>query len=111
SLHDALPIYLFSALIIMTQQRIERVVVMDAKRHLLGVVELTDVLSHFSSHSHVIGLRVERAQSIEELRAASFGLADLIRGLISTGVKTRFVMELLAALNSQILDRKSTCLN
>ena len=97
--------YLFSALIIMTQQRIERVVVMDAKRHLLGVVELTDVLSHFSSHSHVIGLRVERAQSIEELRAASFGLADLIRGLISTGVKTRFVMELLAALNSQILSK------
>lgn len=97
--------YLFSALIIMTQQRIERVVVMDAKRKLLGVVELTDVLSHFSSHSHVIGLRVERAQSIEELRAASFGLADLIRGLISTGVKTRFVMELLAALNSQILSK------
>lgn len=78
---------------------------MDAKRHLLGVVELTDVLSHFSSHSHVIGLRVERAQSIAELRAASFGLADLIRGLISTGVKTRFVMELLAALNSQILSK------
>ena len=97
--------YLFSALIIMTQQRIERVVVMDAKRNLRGVIELTDVLSHFSSHSHVIGLRVERAQSIAELRAASFGLADLIKGLISTGVKTRFVMELLAALNSRILSK------
>ncbi len=97
--------YLFSALIIMTQQRIERVVVMDDKRSLIGVVELTDVLSHFSSHSHVIGLRVERAQSVAELRAASFGLADLIKGLISTGVKTRFVMELLAALNSRILSK------
>ncbi|MDY7219219.1 DUF294 nucleotidyltransferase-like domain-containing protein [Denitrificimonas sp. JX-1] len=97
--------YLFNALIIMTQQQIERVVVMDSQRHLIGVIELTDVLSHFSSHSHVIGLRIERAQNVDELREASFGLADLIKGLISTGVKTRFVMELLAALNSRILNK------
>ena len=97
--------YLFNALIIMTQQQIERVVVMGENRKLFGVIELTDVLSQFSTHSHVIGLRVERAQSIDELREASFGLTDLIKGLISTGVKTRFVMELLAALNSRILSK------
>ena len=97
--------YLFNALIIMTQQQIERVVVMGEDRKLFGIVELTDVLSQFSSHSHVLGLRVERAQSIDELREASFGLTDLIKGLISTGVKTRFVMELLAALNSRILNK------
>ncbi|NLY14123.1 MAG: cyclic nucleotide-binding/CBS domain-containing protein [Gammaproteobacteria bacterium] len=97
--------YLFNALIIMTQQQIERVVVMGDNRQLFGVIELTDVLSHFSSHSHVIGLRVERAQTVDELREASFGLADLIKGLIATGVKTRFVMELLAALNSRILSK------
>ena len=97
--------YLFNALIIMTQQQIERVVVMGDNRKLFGVIELTDVLSQFSTHSHVIGLRVERAQTIDELREASFGLTDLIKGLISTGVKTRFVMELLAALNSRILSK------
>lgn len=97
--------YLFNALIIMTQQQIERVVVMEEKRQLHGIVELTDVLSQFSSHSHVLGLRVERAQTVDELREASFGLTDLIKGLISTGVKTRFIMELLAALNSRILNK------
>lgn len=97
--------YLFNALIIMTQQQIERVVVMGDNRQLFGVIELTDVLSQFSTHSHVIGLRVERAQTIDELREASFGLTDLIKGLISTGIKTRFVMELLAALNSRILSK------
>lgn len=97
--------YLFNALIIMTQQQIERVVVMGDNRKLYGIIELTDVLSQFSTHSHVIGLRVERAQTIDELREASFGLTDLIKGLISTGVKTRFVMELLAALNSRILGK------
>lgn len=94
--------YLFNALIRMTQHQIERVVVMD-QQHLVGVVELTDVLSHFSSHSHVIGLRVERANSLEELREAALGLNDLIRALISTGVKIRFTMELLAAMNGRII--------
>lgn len=95
--------YLFNALIIMTQQHIERVVVQEADGTLRGIIELTDVLSYFSSHSHVIGLRVERAQTIEELREASLGLFDLIKALLSSGVKIRFTMELLAAVNSRIL--------
>src|SRR5690554_351890 len=95
--------YLFNALIIMTQQRIERLVVMGADKQLHGIVELTDVLSYFSSHSHVIGLRVERAQTVEELREASLGLLDLIKALISSGVKIRFMMELLSVMNTRIL--------
>jgi len=94
--------YLFNALIIMTQQHIERVVVMrDAE--MTGIVELTDVLSYFSSHSHVIGLKIERAQTIEDLKEAEQGLEDLIRALVSNGVKTRFVMDLLAAMNGRII--------
>lgn len=96
--------YLFNALIMMTQQQIERVVVMRGQE-LVGIVELTDVLSHFSSHSHVIGLRVERAQTVDDLREAAQGLNDLIRALISTGVKIRFTMELLAAMNGRIISK------
>jgi CBS domain-containing protein len=96
--------YLFNALIMMTQQQIERVVVMRGTE-LFGIVELTDVLSHFSSHSHVIGLRVERAQTLDDLRAAAQGLTDLIKALISTGVKIRFTMELLAAMNGRIISK------
>ncbi|KGK41683.1 cyclic nucleotide-binding protein [Nitrincola sp. A-D6] len=96
--------YLFNALIMMTQQQIERVVVMRGSE-LFGIVELTDVLSHFSSHSHVIGLRVERAQTLDDLREAAQGLTDLIKALISTGVKIRFTMELLAAMNGRIISK------
>lgn len=94
--------YLFNALIIMTQQHIERVVVMKGQE-MVGIVELTDVLSYFSSHSHVIGLRIERAQTIAELQEAEKGLDDLIKALVSNGVKTRFVMDLLAAMNGRII--------
>lgn len=94
--------YLFNALVLMTQQQIERVVVMRGSE-LVGTVELTDVLSYFSSHSHVIGLRIERASTIDDLRQATQGLNDLIKALISTGVKIRFTMDLLAAMNGRIM--------
>ncbi len=94
--------YLFNALIVMTQQHIERVVVMH-REELVGIVELTDVLSYFSSHSHVIGLRIERAQTVEDLREAAEGLNDLIKALVSQGVKARFAMDLLAAMNGRIM--------
>ena len=94
--------YLFNALVMMTQQQIERVVVMDGQE-MVGIVELTDVLSYFSSHSHVIGLRIERAASIDQLREAAQGLNELIKALISTGVKIRFTMDLLAAMNGRII--------
>ena len=94
--------FLFNALVIMTQQQIERVVVMEGDT-LVGVVQLTDVLSYFSSHSHVIGLRLERASTIEDLREAATGLNNLIKALISTGVRIRFTMDLLAAMNKLII--------
>lgn len=94
--------FLFNALVIMTQQQIERVVVMEDDT-LVGVVQLTDVLSYFSSHSHVIGLRLERASTIEDLREAASGLNNLIKALISTGVRIRFTMDLLAAMNKLII--------
>ncbi|MEH6625187.1 MAG: DUF294 nucleotidyltransferase-like domain-containing protein [Motiliproteus sp.] len=94
--------YLFNALILMTQQHIERVVVMK-DHQLLGIIELADVLSYFSSHSHVIGLRIERAKTVEELSTAANGLNDLIRSLLSHGVKARFAMDLISAMNERVM--------
>ncbi|MFT5721076.1 MAG: CBS domain-containing protein [Motiliproteus sp.] len=101
--------YLFNALILMTLQHIERVVVME-KGQLKGIVELTDVLSHFSSHSHVIGLRIQRASTIEGLSHAALGLNDLIRSLASQGVKARFAMDLVAAMNERVMSKLFTLL-
>lgn len=96
--------YLFQALVMMTEQQIARVVVMEGAT-LIGIVELTDVLSHFSSHSHVIGLRIERASWVEQLKQAAAGLNDLIRALLSSGVKIRMAMELLAAMNGRLIGK------
>ena len=94
--------YLFNALVLMTANQIDRVVVMqNSKLH--GIIELADTLSYFSSHSHVVGLRIERATSIDELKAAAGDMGNLIRSLYSQGVKIRFAMDLLAALNKRLM--------
>ena len=101
--------YLFNALILMTSQHIERIVVMKEGR-LKGIVELMDVLSYFSSHSHVIGLRIQRASSVEDLSRAALGLNDLIKSLASHGVKARFAMDLVAAMNERVMSKLFTLL-
>ena len=94
--------YLFTALTLMTRHKVARVVVM-AHGQPVGVVELTDVLSFFSSRSYVVGLEIEKAEDLEALRLASERLPDLVQALMAQGVKMRFAMDLLAALNGRIM--------
>lgn len=96
--------YLFEALVIMTRHKVERVVVMDQHQP-VGVVELTDVLSYFSSRSYVVSLQVEQADSLEALAAASRRTPELVSALMAQGVKLRFSMGLLAALNGRIINK------
>ena len=97
--------FLFNALVLMTRHRIERVVVLDEEQQLHGVVELVDVLSFFSNQSHVIGLQIEKAANLDELAVAANGLNDLVKSLVSHGVKISFAMDLLAALNARIIGK------
>ncbi|MDH2431270.1 putative nucleotidyltransferase substrate binding domain-containing protein [Pokkaliibacter sp. MBI-7] len=94
--------YLFNALVLMTEHRIERVVVKD-DQELKGILELTDVLSYFSNHSHVLGLRIDRAQTVEDLEEVATGLNDLVQGLNVHGVKVQFAMELIATMNEKVM--------
>lgn len=96
--------YLFEVLVQMTRFKVERVVVMEQERP-CGVVELTDVLSYFSSRSYVVSLQVEQADSLEALTAASRRTPELVSALMAQGVKLRFAMGLLAALNGRIINK------
>lgn len=96
--------FLFEALIRMTRHGIERLVVLEGETP-AGLVEMTDILGFLSSHSHVLALRVDRAQSFDELAAASTGLPDLARSLFAQKVGVRFIMDLLAELHRRILSR------
>lgn len=96
--------YLFQALVSMTRHKVARVVVMASDQP-VGVAELTDVLSYFSSRSYVVSLEVEQADDLDDLARASARLPELVRALVAQGIKLRFAMDLMAALNSRIISK------
>ncbi|UXZ53463.1 DUF294 nucleotidyltransferase-like domain-containing protein [Halomonas sp. 7T] len=96
--------YLFEALVLMTRHKVARVVVMEQET-LKGVVELTDVLSYFSSRSYVVSLQIEQANDLDALATASRRTPELVNALMAQGVKLRFAMDLLAALNGRIMSK------
>ena len=95
---------LFQALVAMTERHIERVVVQDNGR-LAGTLGMAEVLSHYASHSHLISLRLARADTLEEIADAAHGMPRLIRTLHAQGARIPYLMELVSALNSRIMGR------
>ena len=95
---------LFQALVTMTRSGIERIAVAD-DAGLKGTLGLAELLSHYSSHSHVIGLRVARAATSEELAAAAAQVNQLVRTLHATGARMQYLADLVSAVNQRLLAR------
>lgn len=94
--------YLFNALLKMTQHHIERVVV-TRDGEVTGILELMDMLSTFSTHSHIVAMRIEQARTIEDLIIASGRLENLIANLSGQGVKVIAIMSLITTLNRRLM--------
>ena len=93
---------LFQALIGMARRGIERIAVFEGER-LLGTLGMAEVLSHYSSHSHLISLRIARAATPEQLAEAAAGMTTLVRTLFSTGARMQQLADLVSALNTRIM--------
>ena len=61
------------------------------------------MLGYLSSRSHSIGVGIEKAQTIEDLREAMEHINPLIRNLVDKGTRIRFLMDLLGALNTRLI--------
>lgn len=96
--------FLFNALVKMIQHHIERVVV-TRNDDIVGLIELKDMLSLFSTHSHVIALRIEQAKNLKDLSIAAKRIDELIASLRQQGVKITAIMELVTTLNRRLIQR------
>lgn len=96
--------FLFNAMITMTRNKMKRLMVCDADKP-VGMLDMTQILSSFSTHSHVLSLQIARADTIEELALASNRQRQLVTSLLNHGIRTRFIMELISAVNEQIIDK------
>ncbi|OBT16442.1 cyclic nucleotide-binding protein [Vibrio sp. UCD-FRSSP16_10] len=96
--------FVFNAMLTMTRNKMKRVMVVNDKQA-VGMLDLTQILSAFSSHSHVLSLSIARAKNIEELAQASQRQHDFVKSLLINGIRTRFIMELISVLNEQIIEK------
>jgi len=96
--------FLFNAMITMTKQKMKRVMVCEGN-DAVGMLDMTQILSAFSTHSHVLTLSIARASSIDELALAANKQRNLVESLITNGIRTRFIMELISAVNEQIIEK------
>lgn len=106
--HDPVTIeaddFLFNAQVLMTRHGVKRLPVMKEGR-VHGVLELIDLLSFMSSHSHLVTTQVARASTLDDLRRAADGMVPLVTALHGSGVKIHHVTELVTELNRQIFAR------
>ena len=94
--------YLFAALLRMTEHQIERLVVTEHGK-IVGLLELRDLLSTFSTHSHIVAMRIEQARSLDDLQVAAGRIPTLIRNLSRQGVNTQAMASLITTLNRRLM--------
>ncbi|KFN19870.1 putative nucleotidyltransferase substrate binding domain-containing protein [Aeromonas bestiarum] len=94
--------YLFDALLLMTRHRIKRLVIWQ-QGEVAGILQLTQVLGLFSTHSHVLTLRIARADSQPALETVAREQQQLTRSLFGQGIHTAFLMRLIATINEQLI--------
>ncbi|WP_426416383.1 putative nucleotidyltransferase substrate binding domain-containing protein [Aestuariirhabdus sp. LZHN29] len=99
--------FLFDAMLLMTRHQIERVVVFDSvtSDKVLGVLTLTHILSLLSTHSHILALRIARANDERDLQNAVASLDELIERLMTNGIKSQFISKLLSTLHEQVVSK------
>lgn len=96
--------FLFNALLKMTQYQIERVIVMR-DGEIMGLLELMDMLSTFSTHSHIIAMRIDQSKSLKDLVSAARRLENLVDTMNNQGVKIVALQELITTLNRRLILR------
>jgi CBS domain-containing protein len=96
--------FLFDAMISMTKQKMKRLMVCDGG-NAVGMLDMTQILSVFSTHSHVLTLSIARATTIDELVLAANKQRQLVDSLLTNGIRTRFIMQLISAVNEQIIEK------
>lgn len=96
--------FLFNALLIMMNHRIQRLVVKD-KGQIVGLLEQMDILAYLSSHSHLVAERLHRADSLDELADIAHNMTNSISSLQAGGMSAVQLARLMQVLNGQLFEK------
>lgn len=101
--------YLYRAQLVMASHTIQRLVVTRGEE-VVGVLEQVEMLSFLSNQSHIVLAQIERATSIDDLKAANASMEELIGLLHGNGVKVTMIADLVSELRRHLLGRLFTLL-
>lgn len=93
---------LFNVLMLMTQRSIKHLPIISDANQIIGTIELIDVVSFFSSQTHLITAQIENSTSLESLILASKKINIIIDALHSKGVKSRYIAKLISGINQKM---------
>jgi len=96
--------FLFHVYLQLIRQNIKRVGVLRGGK-LIGMLEQIDVLSYFANHSHLVTVKIEKADTIDALREASLDYLNIVRKLYAQGVKARYIAKLVSEINRKVFVR------
>lgn len=97
--------FLFEALHRMSRHRIHRLVVLDHSGNLAGIITDSDILRIQTLSPQQLMRDIEEAASITELQVLHRRVQDLVAHLITTGIRIKDMVRLIAHLNDRILIR------
>ncbi len=93
---------LFNVLLLMTEHNIKHLPVMNENDKILGVLELTDLLSSLSHQSHLISAQMEKSENIGEVIEAAKRVDIMVSILHSRGVKSRYIAKLVSEIHKKM---------
>lgn len=93
------------ALLTMLHNRVHRLPIMDSTGQIVGVLGQTELLSYLTNHSNLIAVRIEQAQSLEEVAIAVELIGKFIRQQQQNGIKTHIISRMVQSLNIQVFSK------
>ena len=96
---------LFNVLLMMTGRNIKHLPVFNDDEKLIGVLELSDLLSYLSNQSHLISVQMARAETVEEVVSAASRIDIMVSVLHDKGVKNRYIAKMVSEMHKKMYSK------
>ena len=96
--------YLFNALLKMTRYQIDRLVVRSDSGY-VGFLHQKDLMSLFANQSGMVLMKVDKAETVNDLIEAGPQVDELIRNLNRKGIKTHYIAKLVNELHRKMISK------
>lgn len=97
--------FLFNAQLLMAKHGLKRLGVTNNEGKMIGILDQISLSSFFATHTFSVSNKIEKAETIEELKDASLSFIKIVKSLNAKGVKIDFISKLINQLNQKVMNK------